>query len=642
MPPCMGNVDQSSEETTGRRAVVVCCWRVPLVSPPTLTLDETMAAGDDVTTQWPNAPMEGNGGSEFTPRAVITGACVGAVLSLCNLYAGLKTSWTLNMSIVAALVGAALWQGLASAKLARPWGLLENNINQTAASAAASMPSAGLVAAVPALALLTGQTLSWIELVCWTASVSLFGVAAAALLRHQLLVVDALPFPFGVAIGETLKEMYASTRVAAERLRMFLVGALVGSASVLVIKLADLGMLSARAAWAIKHSDRTVSLKNLGFALDPSPLMLAVGALVGPRIGTSLLLGTILSWGLLAPVALDASWTTPGPNADVLWYGALNRWMVWPAVAVTVSASLTGFLWKLPRVVMHFRESRRQDTTIKEDNNWLIVLACGSGLAAVIAQVLFFDIPPVAAVVAVVMTFVLAMVAARVSGETGVSPVGPMGKVTQLAFGAAMPQQPVVSLMAANVTAGAANQCADLMDDLKAGSMMGAKPRLQALAQTIGVIAGAMVACAAYLLLIHNPQTDLLSEQWPAPAAASWKAVAEVCQSGLASLPPGAKEAAILGICLGVIIASTEALAPKHIAKFLPSATSIGLAMLIPAPYSISAFAGGLIASAANRSAKSWTARFLVVTAAGIIAGESLAGFSGAIGEVLGSAFGGP
>ena len=83
---------------------------------------------------------------------------LGAILTPCNVYSGLKIGWSFNMSIVAALLSYGFWNLAAAPLGARHWGLLENNINQTTASSAASIISGGLVAPIPALALLTGQT----------------------------------------------------------------------------------------------------------------------------------------------------------------------------------------------------------------------------------------------------------------------------------------------------------------------------------------------------------------------------------------------------------------------------------------------------------------------------------------------------
>ena len=90
----------------------------------------------------------------------------------------------------------------------------------------------------------------------------------------------------------------------------------------------------------------------------------------------------------------------------------------------------------------------------------------------------------------------LALVACRVTGETDTTPVGAMGKVTQLTFGALSPGNVNVNLMSANITAGAAGSAADLLTDLKSGYLLGAHPRKQFIAQFAGIFVGHVVTGA--------------------------------------------------------------------------------------------------------------------------------------------------
>uniref|UniRef100_UPI00197FF023 OPT/YSL family transporter n=1 Tax=Pseudomonas viridiflava TaxID=33069 RepID=UPI00197FF023 len=95
---------------------------------------------------------------ELSLRAVVTGIVLGILLTPSNVYAGLKIGWSFNMSIIALLIGYGIWRGLARRSSTQlPWTLHESNINQTVASAAASIISGGLVAPIPAYTLLTGQ-----------------------------------------------------------------------------------------------------------------------------------------------------------------------------------------------------------------------------------------------------------------------------------------------------------------------------------------------------------------------------------------------------------------------------------------------------------------------------------------------------
>ena len=137
----------------------------------------------------------------LTFRAVSTGMLFGGLLSLCNIYLGLKIGWGMNMSIAAALLGFGFWQSATKILKLRSFGVLENNLNQTAASSGASISSAGLVAPIPALTMITGREFGYLELTLWVLSVALVGVVVAIGLRRQMLVTDKLAFPGGVATG---------------------------------------------------------------------------------------------------------------------------------------------------------------------------------------------------------------------------------------------------------------------------------------------------------------------------------------------------------------------------------------------------------------------------------------------------------
>jgi hypothetical protein len=56
----------------------------------------------------------------------------------------------------------------------------------------------------------------------------------------------------------------------------------------------------------------------------------------------------------------------------------------------------------------------------------------------------------------------------------------------------------------------------------------------------------------------------------------------------------------------------------------------MGLAMVIAAFYAISMFAGSMLGSLSGRLAPAWSARLLLVLAAGVLAGESIVGVASA------------
>ena len=587
---------------------------------------------------------------QFTFRAIFTGMLLGGTLSLCNVYLGLKIGWGFNMSITAALLGFAFWFGTSRAFKTAPFGVLENNMNQTAASAAASISSAGLVAPIPALTMLTDYEWSYTVLVIWTLSVSLVGVVTATGLRRQMLIVDKLPFPNGVATGETLKEIYSAGGEAIARVKMLVAGMGLGIITKIVNLTFKIGKLTIPGSFGINSGGvmagkgfKALTFKNLGFAIDPSLMMIAVGAIVGFRACVSMLIGGIVSWAIIGPQVLELGWAEPGKNTETaMWFGPMVKWMLWPGVAMMVTSALTSFSfsWKsMLRAFTGSKNSQADDSGVSTDHDVpkkvFIIGTVAALLISVILQHAFFDVSFLVGTVGVIFTFALAIVAGRVSGETGITPVGPMGKVTQLGLGAIDPGNAASNLMAANVTGGAASQCGDMLHDLKSGLMLGAVPKYQIYSQCFGVLAGAIFGSAAYLVLIPDPKNMLLTEEWAAPAVAQWKAVAEVFSQGIEAMPEGALSAFVIAGIVGILMALLEKLLPKHLVKWVPSPSAVGLAFVIPVYYSISFFIGGLLFVIGQRFTTSWTKRFAIVLAAGIIAGESLAGVGDAILKVI-------
>lgn len=586
-------------------------------------------------------------GPELTRRALLTGIVIGALLTPCNVYSGLKIGWSFNMSIAAALLSFAFWRLAADLTGTRPWGLLENNINQTTASASASIISGGLVAPIPALTLLTGQTLAWPLLMLWVFTVSALGIVVAMTLRESLIVREQLTFPSGTATAETVRELYGRGREAALRIRMLLGAAALSAGLKLVV---DMGFGSLRWAPSLSLPAKgvlagqgvsSISFKNLGLALDPSLLMVGFGAIIGWRAGVSLLLGAVLAWGVVAPELLARGWASPGA-VDGVWFGPLVEWLLWPGVTLMVCAALTALVANLWAVWNRWNSRQKENAApppIRQGARtpWRIVAwaALASGALAMVMQGLLFDIPPFAAFVAVVLSLVLAVVAARVVGETGIPPIGAIGKVAQLSFGAVAPGNVTANLMGANVTGGAAGQCGDLLDDLKTGHLIGATPARQMVAQLVGVLTGSVVGSLAYLLLIPDPQTMLLTAEWPAPAVATWKAVAHVLAGGIDALPPGSLVASVIAGLVGVGLALAARQNARRWLTWLPSGAAFGLAFVIPAWIAFGLFIGAAVAEALRIWRPNWAGRFVLAAAAGLVAGESLAGIATALTQML-------
>ena len=255
----------------------------------------------------------------------------------------------------------------------------------------------------------------------------------------------------------------------------------------------------------------------------------------------------------------------------------------------------------------------------------MLVLA---SLLVLTLQVLLFDIDPLMALLSVPLAVALACMAARVVGATGIPPIGATGQLSQLTFGVIAPGQISVNLMAANTAGGAAGQCTDLLNDFRVGHAIGAKPYNQLIAQCLGILVGSIVGVLVYQILIPDPQSMLITQQWPAPAVATWKAVAEVLGYGLDSLDASIRWAMLIGALCGVVFGVLEASLPVQslFARLLPSSAAFGLAFIIPASISLMMAIGALLAWVVQSRWRSLGERFSIAAAAGLVAGESIVG----------------
>src|SRR5262245_42232121 len=76
---------------------------------------------EEIERQWYEQVFRGRGDSmaQLTWRAVLVGSCLASVLSLTNLYIGLKAGWGFGVAITACILSYAIWTALLELGLAR-------------------------------------------------------------------------------------------------------------------------------------------------------------------------------------------------------------------------------------------------------------------------------------------------------------------------------------------------------------------------------------------------------------------------------------------------------------------------------------------------------------------------------------------
>ena len=330
-------------------------------------------------------------------------------------------------------------------------------------------------------------------------------------------------------------------------------------------------------------------------------------------------------------------------------YRNIVAWTMWPGVGMMVVAGLLSFAFQWRTIGHAFKGffttlGRNKKSDDEEEDplkdieipmSWFMAGFTFFGIIAIIVMKWMFDIPIWMGIIAVIMSFFLAIVSIRASGETGIIPIGAMGKVTQLTFGMLHPGNMQTNLMTANVTAGAATSASDMTNQLKVGHMVGAKARYQFIAQLLGIVA-AIGVIPVFFIMVPDA-TAIGTQELPAPAAIVWAGVARLLSNGIGSLPRTAVTALIIAGLFGAAITILEKVYPKCRSwVWLPSPAGMGIAMTVPALYSISMFLGAMIALVLSKTMKTINEMYTIPVASGFIAGESLTGVFFAITAAFG------
>jgi uncharacterized oligopeptide transporter (OPT) family protein len=357
------------------------------------------------------------------------------------------------------------------------------------------------------------------------------------------------------------------------------------------------------------------------------PIFIAAGAISGMRVCLSMLVSGTLCWAVYVPI-LQEQGVIEGTG-----FKNVVQWSLWGGTACMVTSGLLNFLlqWKTSLRAFRnlgkmFQRGGGQDVMdqVEAPISWFVI---GQVVVLILLAILAkatFNIPYWIAGLALVLSFVLALVACRVTGETDTTPVGAMGQMTQMTIGALHPGNAITTLMSANVVSSAAISSADLLTDLKSGYLLGANPRKQFLAQFSGIFIGTVVTVFAFRVMVPDA-TFLGTDQFPAPAAQNWRAVSETMSSGIAHLHPVKRWSMAVGAVVGVVLAILPILMPKK-QKYIPSAAGVGLAWTFHWYYSLLFFLGALVVWVLEKRAPEKSTEYTFPVASGVIAGGSLMG----------------
>jgi len=512
--------------------------------------------------------------------------------------------------------------------------ILENNCMQSTSSSAGYSTGSTLVSAFAAYFMINGHPLPLGLTFAWVFFLAVLGVTMAIPMKRQMINLEQLRFPTGIATAETLRALYSRGRRAVQSARALTFAGVVAAASQFWSD--GLGLLSRRfepfgLGALVSRLDAAVFGpvwigRTVTFLWDP--VFIAGGTLMGIRAATSIFVGGTLCWAVFVPI-MQAHGVITGVG-----YRSVVQWTLWGGVSCMVVSGLMGFFMQWRAIAKAFRglgsffggaaKPASEVDAVEAPMSWFALGQIVSLAALCWLAKVSFNMPVWECVVAVALSFFLALVACRVTGETDTTPIGPMGKVTQLVFGALNPGNMNINLMSANITSSAASSSADLLTDLKSGYLLGANPRKQFIAQFCGIFIGTFATVSAFRVLV--PTASVLgSDQFPAPAAQTWRIVALALSTGFQALDSVKLWSIAIGAFAGALFTLLPRLFPRH-AKWMPSASGLGLSWTFHWYYGFLFFIGALIGWIVEKRSPEKAEIYNFPVASGVIAGGSLMG----------------
>jgi putative OPT family oligopeptide transporter len=549
---------------------------------------------------------------EFTPRAVITGVVVAAVIGASYPYIVMKLGFGPNISVVSAFFGF-LALGLASKNYNR-W---ENNIVQTAGTSAGQ--TAFLCVIMAAFDMLRMDptanfhvTLLPVQSFLWLTTAGILGVLLSVPMRQHYVVDEKLTFADGVAAGETLIVLDSKGKESRAAARSLGIGGVLSG--LLMIIRADARIIGP-VWWRVPESllfGVTGSAMNYGISW--SLLNVGSGMLVGMRINTSMVIGALM-WVIAPPLLLKAGVVPHLVRREML------LWIMWPGVGILVAGGLTALVTRWKSLVATFRGLSGASVGGGDfPMRWVIWGSLISAVALIVVQKVTLGISPWLTAVAIVLSLPLMLVGIRVLGETNWGPISALSNMMQGLFGLIAPGQILPNVASTGVTGSVATQSEGLMQDYKTGYMIGSTPKYLTYAQLIAVPVGALAVSYVYPLLRDTygigGDTGLQS-----PISQRFAGFATLLSHGLSALPHGAVQALAVGAVLGVVLTLLESTTYK---KWVPSPTGIGIGVLIPGSAIITMWIGGAIGELWRMLSKANYERHVTPLASGFIVGEAI------------------
>ena len=541
---------------------------------------------------------------QLTTRGVVIG-CIGCIIiTASSAYTALKMGALPWPIIFAAVIS------LFFLKLMGNASLNEANVTHTIMSAGA-MVAGGLAFTIPGAWMLgLGDQVGWVDMFVIALAGTMLGLFATALIHRHFIVDAALEFPTGNAAAQTLRATEAGGSTGKQ-----LFGSM-GLAGIYCVLRDALGVIPSMLC--------SLNIPGITFAIYNSPMLLSVGFLVG--------FAPVAFW--FAGALLGNLGIIVGGSAAGLFDVATSQGIVKSlGMGLMMGSGIAVVLKDIVPEVAGIVRGVTADTASDNDSESLIsgtlkldagIIGIGAAAVAVVIA-MALGLGPVPAVVVTLLTFVTTIMSAQSCGQTGIDPMEIFGLIVMLIVAAFAQLAQVKLFFIAGIVAVACGLAGDVMNDFKAGAVLGTNPRAQWIGQAIGSVLGALVAATVMMALVTAYGPDAFGPDKSFVAAQA--SVVATMVSGIPSVPWF-----VGGLAAGIVLYWVG----------LP-AMMVGLGVYLPFYMSFTAFLGsvaklvydkvrdardakaGITADEKEKRDATYNERGLVV-ASGLLGGESIVG----------------
>ncbi len=570
---------------------------------------------------------------ELTLRAILLGLLLSVVMGAANVYMGLKAGMTVSASIPAAVLAMLFFRFFF-----KDGSVLEANQVQTAASAGESL-AAGVIFTMPALVMVG----FWSSFDFWTVALVSFSGGILGILFmipvRRVFVVDNkdLPYPEGVACAAVLTANRKDNNASRSDAKPLFLGAVLGACYKLLEGV--IGVVAHTLQGAALSFGRVFYLGTY-----VSPMLVAVGAIVGLNVAVLIFAGGAFSWLICMP------FIDPAPEPSL---SPVDRaWDIWSnqvryiGVGAMVVGGITsifevrkGLVQAITVLIKQLR-SRVKGVDRDRDMPPFMILSLFA-LATLIAGLIIyrftdgFAITTAVFVLVLILGFFFTAVASYIVGLVGNSnsPVSGMTITAVLFSGAVLyllrfsgVQSLVAILAVASFVCCIACTSGDICNDLKTGHLVGASPFRQQAMQVLAVAVSCLVMAPVLQLLHRTTESGIGGADLPAPQAALFASLAKAL-SGKGEIP---WQMVGIGVIVGTVIALIDLYLKLRQSRFRIYPMPLAVGMYLPFGLGPPILLGGLLAHFLTRSDASKTEnskpRSGILFSSGVIAGESLLG----------------